>query len=214
MSNIGQLRKNAVNSFLTSVNYTFDDAIDPDTNFKNKKIQATFSAGVSYYLKFKVKRRTDSSQNFNIELGSSSDTSAKNKEFIKRYIVSSGTSDKEDIFEFIFTPFGDNDELLFLLDRITLDYTIENGRTMDIVIIDLYSINNIIESILTQKKVNGLTDIGLQGNSGQLFMLNGEEIHIGRSGIYELHNKNILIKKLGLVIKDNSDIDFILDYQC
>ena len=60
--------------------------------------------------------------------------------------------------------------------------------------------------------------MGLQGPPGLLFSMNGEEIRIGKSGIYEVEGINI--NQLSFVIKNNSPIPyadnldyFIMDFQ-
>ena len=65
--------------------------------------------------------------------------------------------------------------------------------------------------------VSKIHQLGLQGPPGLLFSVNGEELRIGKSGIYEL--KDITVTKLGFVIKNTSPIPFadgkdyfILDY--
>ena len=42
--------------------------------------------------------------------------------------------------------------------------------------------------------------------------INGEEIKVGRFGIYEMI-KNIKVEYIGFIIKQNDDTFFIMDYQ-
>jgi hypothetical protein len=60
--------------------------------------------------------------------------------------------------------------------------------------------------------------MGIQGPTGLLFSMNGEEIRIGKSGIYEV--QDFPIENLGFVIKDTSPVPyqdgkdfFIMDFQ-
>jgi hypothetical protein len=45
-----------------------------------------------------------------------------------------------------------------------------------------------------------------------MFTINGEEMIIGRTGIYELYHPDILINYLGFVTYSDDDF-FIVDYQ-
>jgi hypothetical protein len=56
---------------------------------------------------------------------------------------------------------------------------------------------------------NTLQKIGVQSEPGLLMCINGEEIHVGQSGIYE-PIKSVPVTFIGFVIKNNEF--FALDY--
>jgi hypothetical protein len=118
-------------------------------------------------------------------------------------------------FELIFTPNGNNyNQLVFLLARTAYDYRVES-RIMEVEIEEFSTINNIIADYLP---CDELKKIGIQGPPGLMFVLNGEEFQLGRTGIYELCNDEIVVTYLGFVINDSKQTTdgkdfFILDYR-
>ena len=57
-----------------------------------------------------------------------------------------------------------------------------------------------------------LKRIGVQGTPGLLMCINGEQIQIGKSGIFEI-NIDYIVSYFGVVIEKDSDKVFLLDYQ-
>ena len=91
------------------------------------------------------------------------------------------------------------------------DWLIEEDGSLATV--KLKKLVNVINSDL--KRIYGLQYIkkmGLQGPPGFMFSMNGEEIHIGKSGMYEVEGINI--SNLSFVIKNISPIPYEdnLDY--
>lgn len=216
--NIGQLRRSEISSYDEDISYE-QGLIDTENSilvFKNQylllKGANIVNSLYSYYLKFRVKQRTDLPQNFTLTLQSSEITS-DNTEELKTFTVKQGLDDYT-TFELIFNPNATYNQIIFDLRRESLDfYTTTqteagesvSGRVMEIEILEFKRLTNIITSYLA-KKFTGLTElkkIGIQGPPGLLFTINGEEIQIGRSGIYELYNNNITISYMGFVIKDS-----------
>lgn len=226
-SQIGQLRYSDSISYSTNINYTKDLVINENSivNFYDPCLQVeggnTLSASSSYYLRFKVKQFIDSVQDFTIKLKNNQLTE-DNTQSIRNFKVKMGT--EESIFELIFTPNSNYNEIIFELSRLILDFQITNengtgGRIIDIEILDFYLINNIVNVLSSlYPNLTKLKKIGLQGSPGLLFTLDGEEIRIGRSGIYELYHEEISISYIGFVIKESSgplsgkDF-FILDFK-
>lgn len=64
-----------------------------------------------------------------------------------------------------------------------------------------------IENILPVAEVN---KIGVWGNPSQILCINGEKIQIGRAGIYEIYNQDILINFIGIIPQE---ANFIIDYE-
>lgn len=227
MSNIGQLRRNQISSYSTNLDYRLDLILNEDSiiNFYNPCMYLTGASVVSslysYYLRFEVSQQIDSVQNFTIKLYNS-ELEEDNSQDIKDFKVKIGN--ESSIFELIFTPNASYNEIVFELKRLALDFNLVNedgtsGRKMKVKILNFYIINNVINSLSSlYPTLTQLKKIGLQGPPGLLFTIDGEEIRIGNSGIYELYNENISISYLGFVIKDSSDVldgqdFFILDFK-
>jgi len=124
----------------------------------------------------------------------------------------------------VFTPNATYNLIVFVLARTTEDYNvIENsqyGRIMDITVNEnnIYLMTNIIDTLASTYGLTELTRIGVQGPTGLMMSINGEQIKIGKTGIYELNDVNIKITYLGFALKDNVlNVDgydnFILDFE-
>jgi hypothetical protein len=99
--------------------------------------------------------------------------------------------------EMIFRPeISGNATLIFEIQRTNEDGFIHNsdgsvGREIELTSTtgnqfgcDIYQLNNIVDDIYPD---GALDRIGLWGHSGMMFAVNGEELHVGPSGYYELH---------------------------
>jgi hypothetical protein len=224
MSSIGQIRRNQISSYTNSVSYTLGTISNTvkigssTTKFTDPCIYSSVTAENSYYLRFKIKQRTDGVQDFTIVLSSEdTDTGNVTEQTVKSFSVPNGI--EETVFELIFTPNAVYNRIELELQRETTDYKTE-ARLMDVEILAFQSINNIISTYL-QSKFDGLKNlkkVGIQGPPGLLFTLNGEEMRIGRTGLYELYNENVTITYLGFVIKESNLVPdgkdfFILDFK-
>jgi hypothetical protein len=124
-------------------------------------------------------------------------------------------NDSYTVFDLIFTPNSEvYNKLVFELTRTAIDYR-EESRFMEVEVLEFYTVNNIISDYLN---VAQLKKIGIQGPPGLMFVLDGEEIKLGRTGIYELCNDEIQINYLGFVINESTQTQdgkdfFILDYR-
>lgn len=211
--NIGQLRRNQISSFTIDYNYTVGKILNENSivNFYDYSLflpgNQILSVDYSYYIKFDITQFTDSVQDFVIKLKNKEDVEGPVQE-IRTFNVLQGNGKTS--FELIFTPNSSYDTIVFELKRTAVDFIIINpdgtsGRKMDINIQNFSLVTNIINSYLTSH-YDGLTSlkkIGIQGPPGLLFVLNGEEIRINRTGIYELYHDSILITYLGFIIKDS-----------
>ena len=84
--------------------------------------------------------------------------------------------------------------------------------------IELYEIKNIISEDSNIKADTQIYKIGLQGKPGMMFTLNGAELRIGPTGIYQVEYPDLKINEIGIVPFDTRNIDsnnnfFILDYK-
>lgn len=211
--NIGQLRRNEITSYVNPVKYTKKTIINDESIIDFQDICLEMSGDQivdttsSYYLKFEVSQRPEAAQDFIIKL-KNNDVTIDNVQEVKTLKVAAGTGKIS--FELIFNPNSKYNQLIFELQRLALDFYLDNGdgtsgRKMEINILEFSKIINIVDSYL-KGKFSGLTKlkkIGLQGPPGLMFVLDGEEIRIGRTGVYELYNDNIEISYIGFIIKDS-----------
>lgn len=127
-----------------------------------------------------------------------------------------------DEFDMVFRPVDDGfSKIVFEMSRQPIDYNIENldaatgeryyGRTikLDEFSCGLSKLNNLVDNMNKDKT---LSRIGVNGHSGLLMAVNGEEIRVGASGQYEL---DVLpITSLGIVAQsyaDNFSVDYVYD---
>lgn len=130
-------------------------------------------------------------------------------QYIRTINIEKGMKDDKVFVGIIFTPNDTYNGILFNIQRTTQDLEVGKEKKLVLSEVNLQKINNIIP-----EEVAIIEKIGIQAPSGQLFTLNGEEIMIGRTGIYELYNKNIPITYLGFAIdKEDENSFFIVDYQ-
>lgn len=138
-----------------------------------------------YYFRCQIKRMT-SSQTFTIKLVNFESTvTGSVEQFIKQVTVRGGDREEWVNVEFIFHPVVAFDTILFQLQRTIEDYR-EFSRYPKIDYQQLGIVNNII----TTKIGNdiSLLKIGVQSHPGLTLCVNGEEIHISRTGIFEIKN--------------------------
>lgn len=210
---IAQLRRNEIDTYSTPIDYR-QDLIKNDTSvidFYNPCLYLSSSNVVTslynYYLKFEVKQLPDSVQEFTIKL-QSDEIYVDNIQDIRTFTVKQGTGTTA--FELIFNPNSSYNQIVFELRRLALDFYTNNedntnGRIMDVKILQFDRIINVISDYLASKHEGlvALKKIGIQGPPGLLFCIDGEEIHIGRRGIYELYNEDIVLSYIGFIIKDS-----------
>lgn len=221
--NIGQLRSSTMNSYTNPLTYSVSTITTPSTlsgavMYKDMRVQLTGSSSVlqstsSYYIRFSIKEMTEYSQMVKVYLKYSG-AQEDNTQDLKTVTIERGADEVFRTYDFIFTPNGTYDQIIFELMREPFDNEIRNdddtyGRVITLKIDSLVSINNVITSLPTTV----IKKLGIQGPQGMLFCMNGEELRIGRTGIYELAFEYD-VDFLGFIIdalpNKNS---FILDYQ-
>lgn len=140
-----------------------------------------------YYFRGQIKRMT-TSQIFTIKLVKYDPQTEEEKveQFVKQIIVQGGDRTEWVSVEFIFHPIiNDFDTILFQLQRTIEDYR-EFARYPKIDYQELGIINNIITTKVGDNI--SLLKIGVQSHPGLTMCINGEEIHVSRSGIFEIKN--------------------------
>lgn len=168
--------------------------------------------GESYYLKFTVNQKTELDQDFSIILKNRTTGDTSITQRVKSYKTIAGENNNKIAYEFVFTPNSTYNQIVFQLQRKDIDYFVPRKMIVDV--IKLCRVTNIIDTSLKVKhpELVYLKKIGVQGPTGMMFVLNGEEIKIGRTGIYELYSDLIQITFLGFIL-DNDKTFFTVDYQ-
>lgn len=226
--NLGQFRRNQMTSYSTALTWRKDLLVNEEAiiDFYDQCMYLTGASVVnstySYYLRFEVAQRADLPQDFIVKL-KSDEVSVDNVQEVRRLSVKKGTG--RTTFELIFNPNSTYNQIVFELERLADDFYLSNGdgksgRIMNVNILSFERITNVITGYLSQH-YSGLTSlkkIGIQGPPGMMFVIDGEEIKIGRSGIYELYNDNINITYIGFIVKNSSFTQdgkdyFIMDFK-
>lgn len=203
-------------SELTSTVF-FENAYYDFSNTGNKMNKQNY-----YYLNFSVKKM-NSIQNFYLKLKnltqSDDDFSDNNEQIIAEFAVPQSTIEDDWMdFEIIIAPNKAYGQLYWDLRRTisndylsTSDMQVEGaiGRKMTIVINQFAIIKNIV------KDINKIVKIGVQGPPSLLMCINGEQIRIGKTGIFEINEDNVSISFVGFIpkIKNNVLEYFIMDYE-
>lgn len=229
----GQFRKTQLQSYLTPLEYSLEDlqiqsSVSQSVVFVDKAIQLSGNnilkgqedngSQCSYYLRFKVNKIAGSKQLINIKIVNTN-KQKDNIRLIKTISVAAGPENDYATFEIIISP-NDNytyNQIYFELNRELIDFNTQNqdgtyGRKIYITIDRLDKIYNVIDFISPSISGNKiLKQIGVQGPSGLLMSINGEEIRIGRSGLYEI-NYGINTTFIGFIVEADEKY-FVLDYQ-
>ena len=157
------------------------------------------SVGTNYYFHAKIKRLANE-QIFYVYLVNYKDTEEISEDVKTQYLqtitIQGGTETEWVDWEIICSPLQNFDCLLFQLQRNTEDYQ-GKIRYPFLVYEELSKINNVISGQI--KYGASLLKIGVQSHPGLMMCINGQEIHIGRSGIYEIRNGVITIEFLSVI---------------
>ena len=173
-----------------------------------------------YYLNFKIKKRNDENSNqqvFRLKLQRVENDIVVKEQFIKLFKVPNAPlqedEDKNYIsFEIIISPNSSYNQIIWQMQREYVDYITKetiDGETYDgrvaIIQVNTFSqIVNIINSLQINSQDIALSKVGIQGPPSLLMCINGEQIRIGKNGIYEINN-SIQITFLGFIPKSASD---------
>ena len=163
-----------VGSISSSANYFADECI---TNLN-------LVSSEYYYFRCQIKRMV-MPQTFTIKLINYNDAGNAVEQFIKQITVQGGNRQEWVNVEFIFSPVISFDTILFQLQRTMDDYQ-GSIRYPKIAYQQLGIINNIINSKIENNIL--LLKIGVQSHPGLTMCINGEEIHISKTGIFEIKN--------------------------
>lgn len=214
---IGQIRKTTGTSYMTDVTATettLKTVGFGSNSFDDFALSGDFNARHTYYLRFRVKRKTDMNMTITLGLYKTRDGSYKNGEYqvidafdVSQY-VENVTGDYAS-FEVLFTPDDSYLYLAFVLSRGSNDYLTDNPTVIDDIVWnggtygDFAMVNNILPVYSTK--------IGFQSRPGTLITVNNEPIRLGRSGMYEINN-GVEIVSVGVAAPGGDVEPFILDY--
>lgn len=163
-----------------------------------------FKANTTYYFHGRI-MRLPSDQVFNVQLrtmqSDEADEASSITQYIKKITVKKRNTeyynDWVDV-HFLFTPIIDNfDCLTFTLSRSAAagDFTPATVRFPAIIYEEL----SVVGNYMTSLGHKSFTKIGVQSHPGLELSVNGEDITVGRSGIYEVRNDLISVNSFSVI---------------
>lgn len=180
-----------------SIDPFWDECIHLDNYLNNNE---------TYYFHARIKRlMTD--QVFYIYLVNYDDEGSLDiveTQYLRTITVQAGLETDWVDFEMMFTPLIAFDCILFQLQRNIQDFR-EQTRFPTIIYQELSIVNNILPVII-QPAVK-LVKMGVQSHPGLMMCINREEIHIGRTGSYEVRNGIIRVDFFSVVEAGIEDIN-------
>lgn len=198
----------------TSVTISDSDYTNPGVSFSDS---SSFSPNTYYYIRFSLDKfysypdHNDQIVDLKFFKKLSGNVEAEDDiEYIETLpkIYGSTQSGDKVYFEKIFSPLEEYPYLGFVLHRDSFDES--TPRQVALTVDKIGIINNVKPEGNTP-----FTKIGLQAKPGSLFCINGEEIRVGKSGVYEINN-GIPITFFGTadneVVNNKFKNNFILDY--
>jgi hypothetical protein len=214
--NFGQIRKNNTTEYLNVISVNIQEeqrqisvpSLGGDVTFVDKVFHAPLSVSKGYFVRLKIYKQATVQKIF-IKM---EDTAAPSKgaQLVGEVEIPAGESNDYYIFERVFMPSRNYNQIRLELERGSIDYQLnENraniyGRIINVEVLTFAEVKNIIPYRLKR--------IGVQGTPGLVMCINGEQIQIGKSGLFEI-NIDYTVSYFGVVIEKNSDKVFILDYQ-
>lgn len=231
--NLGQFRRDQLNvsAYRTVISsYSIQpniitSATSSYVRFEDRMIKmtngTTLSPAVVYYLKVAIHRNINRSQNLTVSLQNSS-IAGSLQTLDSIYVPKGSAGDAYNVvYEMIIAPNGAYDEIVFTMDRTDpADLARNNGdgtygAKVNIDVAEFCRVYNVIDAM--GSNVDRLVKMGVQGRPGLLMAINGEQIRIGPSGIYEINN-GYKVTSIGFILQNASNTAdgkdyFILDYQ-
>lgn len=150
-----------------------------------------------YYLHAKIKRLT-SDMTIYVQLANYTSTPAqRTTQYLQTINIQKGNDLEWYDFEIIFRPLTNNfDCIVFQLQRTIADFDGSSGYRVPII---LYEELSIVKNFKTNLTNNRIIKMGIQARPGVLMCINGQEIHIGKNGIYEVRNGIIYVDYFSIV---------------
>ncbi len=225
----GQFRRSQLDSFLTPLKYKLEkvkikSTISTAVTFVDNVISLTDALkpteqdGIrakNYYIRFRIYKKANP-QTIIIKL-INTNKQTDNIQNLRTIIVDAGRETEYNTYEIVIPPNNNYNQIKFELQRELEDYNKKNsdgtyGRICKIEVIRLDEIYNVIDYLTTIINKSALLQIGVQSAPGLLMCINGEEIRVGRSGLYEILN-GYKVTFIGFIVEPNDNKHFMLDYQ-
>ena len=225
----GQFRRSQLDSFLTPLKYKLEKAkikstISTAVTFVDNVISLTDAfkpteqdgiRAKNYYIRFRIYKKANP-QTIIIKL-ININKQTDNIQNLRTIIVDAGRETEYNTYEIVIPPNNNYNQIKFELQRELEDYNKKNsdgtyGRICKIEVIRLDEIYNVIDYLTTIINKSALLQIGVQSAPGLLMCINGEEIRVGRSGLYEILN-GYKVTFIGFIVEPNDNKHFMLDYQ-
>lgn len=225
----GQFRRSQLDSFLTPLKYKLEkdkikSTISTAVTFVDNVISLTDALkpteqdGIrakNYYIRFRIYKKANP-QTIIIKL-ININKQTDNIQNLRTIIVDAGRETEYNTYEIVIPPNNNYNQIKFELQRELEDYNKKNsdgtyGRICKIEVIRLDEIYNVIDYLTTIINKSALLQIGVQSAPGLLMCINGEEIRVGRSGLYEILN-GYKVTFIGFIVEPNDNKHFMLDYQ-
>ena len=225
----GQFRRSQLDSFLTPLKYKIEQAkikstISTEVTFVDNVISLTDALkpteqdGIrakNYYIRFRIYKKANP-QTIIIKL-INTNKQTDNIQNLRTIVVDAGRETEYNTYEIVIPPNNNYNQIKFELQRELEDYNKKNsdgtyGRICKIEVIRLDEIYNVIDYLTTIINKSALLQIGVQSAPGLLMCINGEEIRVGRSGLYEILN-GYKVTFIGFIVEPNDNKHFMLDYQ-
>ena len=188
---IGQITSNSIteNEDITNeleyyekkINYKYFE--NPNISKDESAIGYSFKKNITYYLRTDIS--ASSTSRIKVLLCNLEDGKAS-KEMPVRIIPNYISG----YYDFIFTPDRDYNYLIFIS---------EDATNCGAILKDIFCEK--LKNILENKEYKILKDIGIQGEPGLRFSLNGEDFTLGKSGYFYL--ADLEIRQLGFHIREN-----------
>lgn len=238
--NFGQFRRKQLDSYSTSLTYTVanievNSPLSQAVNFQervinlygNNALQALDKTGTksrNYFMRTKIFKKkilnkgsvdvSASTQVITVQLVNTSKTT-DNVQVLQTITVEPGESSDYAIFDIVIPPNSTYNQIQFVLNRVAYDYNNVNrdgsyGRIVNLEVMKMEELKNIIDYIDTNG-TGQIRQIGLQSAPGFQMCIDGEQIRVGRSGLYEIKN-GVVIKFIGFIIDPEDNQHFMLDY--
>ena len=225
----GQFRRNQLDSFLTPLKYKLEkdkikSTISTTVTFVDNIVSLTDTLkpteqdGIrakNYYIRFRIYKKANP-QTIIIKL-INTNKQTDNIQNLRTIVVDAGRETEYNTYEIVIPPNNNYNQIKFELQRELEDYNKKNsdgtyGRICKIEVIRLDEIYNVIDYLTTIINKSALLQIGVQSAPGLLMCINGEEIRVGRSGLYEILN-GYKVTFIGFIVEPNDNKYFMLDYQ-
>lgn len=173
-----------------------DFTVDTQNGSKAYLVNGFFST-LEHLCDFIIESQSNVIETFNIYLSNSQDDSIAFQRIYAGSILPKQR--KEIIFSFI--PIHNN------FDTITIVNEVNENKKIVIQRVGLYTGSNLIADM---DNIDTLKKIGIQAEPDSVFLINGEVITVGQSGIYEFLNGLVEVYSIAPIKVDKN---FILDYQ-